>query len=1015
MAGFLRAKQAGMQNDLSAGIMPATFAPEEQTRYGINSQISCLAYEPTQSLLAVGTNESRFGPGQIYVFGQSRVTKFYHHPSPKSTTLSSSSSTTSYRHLRFVANRLISLDARNELAIWDLDTATQLARYTYPGACALLTDPMLDWALVGLANGDVFAYDLDRERPSPFRIPNLWREGRDPRDLHARSAGLVGMELHPRDIGRLLIAYTHGAVIYSFKQNEPVRFLEYELPAGAPGGNGEGVGVGGVRRPRLTQATWHPSGQYVLTAHEDGSLVFWDVKEGRLVTARSLGDVRVNQPGKGQGKAVQRAPFTKIAWCCKENPDDTALLIAGGHVVGEEEVGMTFLELGPTPIYATSTWEILAAHFEGRRRLTLQTPPGARAVGFCLVPRSSPYFGGAQDPIAIITRLSSGELITLSFPSGYPISPTNMLHPSLSLVHPFVHKIAVSTLDRGRWLGMTETRSRGEMLLKGGAMGAKRRRRYEGRNIIQVAHADSTIRMWDVGHGDEIENPEQLQVDIARALDRYEDVEVTAMDMAETTGEFAAGTAAGELVIYKWGGNNSRAEPSLKEGLQPFVLYEMMRGPVTVVSVSDVGFVAVGSANGGIAILDLRGPAVIYSGSTADFAKLEKKSLFKSHHSGSAGSAKEYAIVIEFGVMTLEGDSYSSIACFVGTNLGHVATFKLLPAAGGYTAKLAGVTASMGDRVVSISPISADTGNQAGATGPVVASLRDGHQVNGILVVATQKEARIFKPVAAKGASKSFDSGGAVCTAAAVAEYELHGFALVAVFTDRTTRAYSIPGLKEIGRKTLSMLDAGRTDATVVTKSGDILGWTGPSELVVIPVWEGSGTGGGNSQDTIVNPDLTMPARPTISNLQWISGTQYVSPTDLDLLIGGPDRPPSKRMLLATAAEERQARIGNAVRGGAAGAGTQEGWGDYLTRQLNERTEKLNIMGDSMDNLEKSSQGWADDVGKYVSKQKRSMLLGGLPRVFMILSNWGWLCVGFRSVAQPDTCNTELPFIVMVG
>ncbi|KAI1019531.1 hypothetical protein LB505_000380 [Fusarium chuoi] len=33
--------------------------------------------------------------------------------------------------------------------------------------------------------------------------------------------------------------------------------------------------------------------------------------------------------------------------------------------------------------------------------------------------------------------LSSGELITLSFPSGYPISPTNQLHPSVSFVHPF--------------------------------------------------------------------------------------------------------------------------------------------------------------------------------------------------------------------------------------------------------------------------------------------------------------------------------------------------------------------------------------------------------------------------------------------------------------------------------------------------------------------------------------------------------------------------------------------------
>ncbi len=39
MTSFLRGKQAGMQNDLSAAILPRLFAPDEQTRYGINSQI----------------------------------------------------------------------------------------------------------------------------------------------------------------------------------------------------------------------------------------------------------------------------------------------------------------------------------------------------------------------------------------------------------------------------------------------------------------------------------------------------------------------------------------------------------------------------------------------------------------------------------------------------------------------------------------------------------------------------------------------------------------------------------------------------------------------------------------------------------------------------------------------------------------------------------------------------------------------------------------------------------------
>lgn len=38
------------------------------------------------------------------------------------------------------------------------------------------------------------------------------------------------------------------------------------------------------------------------------------------------------------------------------------------------------------------------------------------------------------------------------------------------------------------------------------------------------------------------------------------------------------------------------------------------------------------------------------------------------------------------------------------------------------------------------------------------------------------------------------------------------------------------------------------------------------------------------SQDRLYDPQKVTPARPTITNIQWISGTQYVSPADMDLL-----------------------------------------------------------------------------------------------------------------------------------
>jgi hypothetical protein len=302
---------------------------------------------------------------------------------------------------------------------------------------------------------------------------------------------------------------------------------------------------------------------------------------------------------------------------------------------------------------------------------------------------------------------------------------------------------------------MTENRQQGPKLLKGGAPEIRHKRRYEARNIVQMAHGDGTVRLWDAGHMDELENDTMLQVDIARALDRYDDVNITTLSMGTSTGELAVGTASGEAVIYRWSGNklfgrdgpqvqtvaggltdiSSRAEPTLKEGLQPFVLYDMGHGPISALKISEVGFVGVGSEGGRFSIIDLRGPAVIFSSALSDFIRPDKRGSFMKKGPSQIGGDSDWPVVIEFGVMTLEDDNYSSIACFVGTNHGKVATFKILPQSDGrYSAQFAGYTA-LSDRVISITPIVADTGRPAIATGQLMGGLRSGQQTNGTLVV----------------------------------------------------------------------------------------------------------------------------------------------------------------------------------------------------------------------------------------------------------------------------------------
>ena len=112
-------------------------------RYGVNSQLSAVSYDPVQSLLAIGTNDTQYGTGQVYVFGQKRVYQKLTLPRKASVKI-----------IQFCADKLIAVDSKNDIVVYSLETARIVSSYTPPGqVTALLTDPVLDYALIGLQNG----------------------------------------------------------------------------------------------------------------------------------------------------------------------------------------------------------------------------------------------------------------------------------------------------------------------------------------------------------------------------------------------------------------------------------------------------------------------------------------------------------------------------------------------------------------------------------------------------------------------------------------------------------------------------------------------------------------------------------------------------------------------------------------------------------------------------------------------------------------------------------------------
>ena len=75
-----------------------------------------------------------------------------------------------------------------------------------------------------------------------------------------------------------------------------------------------------------------------------------------------------------------------------------------------------------------------------------------------------------------------------------------------------------------------------------------------------------------------------------------------------------------------------------------------------------------------------------------------------------------------------------------------------------------------------------------------------------------------------------------------------------------------------------------RLHETVITAEGDVFCWTDKMECSLFTVWGRGLRMSDVPSDALYDALKTVPPRPTISNLQWIMGTQYISPADLNLL-----------------------------------------------------------------------------------------------------------------------------------
>lgn len=915
MSVFSRIKTIG-EADLSAALGPNIFRTDDLAQYGFSAKPVAVAFDPVQSLIAVSTVS-----GHIHVFGQDNVEVVLQikQPLPINT----------LRILKSVY--LVAIDSRNVITVFNMESREEISSHALYGKVSSVTsDPSMDWLFVGLDNGQVLVYDVDRGSMANFRIDNL-QKSLYPR---LRMSPAIDVALHPRNPSLLLVCYIETAIVFNMVTQEIVFGLRYELPSHAPGGDTDPGVVSQFRNPPLLRALWHPHGHHILTVHVDGSLVFWDATEGVLILARTIMRTNVNVPVSPNvvqdvctGAAVR--PITSISWNSAQNPEDTSLLIVGGLEEGAEADCITMLDFGVTPVVAMTPYNAMAAHYsQPKRQKFIPIPPGSFVVDVTMLPKLSPYYNGCANPFAFLATLGSSELLPVTYPDGLPMSQLGALPPAFSWVQSYVTTLAMSQVPRNQWLGMLTAVPDCEPFFSGGAPAKRHLRNFETRNALCTGHANGMVRLWDASHG-EIGTNKVIELDLHEAVKRQNDVSIKHISFAGAAAELAVALDSGEVVLYKFGSAKKldlsnymenlavsdqqlvdiRGRTSLKrDGFLPTSLIQCEKtDKVTCVNNSNIGFVAVGYSSGLLSVLDRRGPAIIFNVQLSQLAA--KKSGFLRKGS-AAPTTSEYPTCLEFGIYALGEDKYSSIVLSVGTSLGNVFTFKVVPNPNGtYSVQSEGSINVAETSVISVIPVNMNKGTSAMAQLSEMSQLAQGILIQGCLLAVAKTEIRVLKQPKSKLTHRNDISP--IASAGVSFMREKDSCVLTCVTEKCKLAYYAIPSLREISKVPLpfSIDEPQYLSTSLIMTNGDAIIRKNQTSAGLINIW------GRGIRLEDINSDLlydalkVIPPRPTISTMQWIKGTKVTTVDDIDQIIGGPHRPKSKFMVEQEQAAYEQKKL----------------------------------------------------------------------------------------------------------
>lgn len=275
--------------------------------HGFPNAPCCIAFDPIQKLLAIGTKH-----GAIRILGQSGVD--YNLSVDKE----------AIKQLIFIINEggLISIASDNTISLWTIrqkePTVTMKTQFNKREEISQAYLPFQSkFIYIGTAQGNVYILNIETFKLSGYDV--RWNKAIGMMDSN-RPGPVIHLSECPSDHSKLLIGFREGLVVlWDLHKQDGVRFRHTE---------------------DLCSVSWHWEGRAFICSHVDGSLVKWLIKCPQKpaevffpranLTDSDTGAVGGAAAAAASALPASYRPINRVCWVSRKQDKADMLLFSGG-------------------------------------------------------------------------------------------------------------------------------------------------------------------------------------------------------------------------------------------------------------------------------------------------------------------------------------------------------------------------------------------------------------------------------------------------------------------------------------------------------------------------------------------------------------------------------------------------------------------------------------------------------------------------------------------------------------